>query len=194
MEKDKKKFEEILKLNLLDQAKRVQKSVQGFYKQIAIYYILVFLTIFVNWYIGAFDQAPLFSAELLVFFVLILIKVSQWERRISNYKKNSLIEILKLYDEVISFYQGAIDDWENVIDETPKETSWLGRKLSRMRIILQKAREERSQVVEIYEKLFWQNSSNVLRYFLDHYYFFLRSFFEIKKERSQIFLSFFLFI
>ena len=194
MEKDKKRFEEILKLNLLDQAKRVQKSVQGFYKQIAIYYILVFLTIFVNWYIGAFDQAPLFSAELLVFFVLILIKVSQWERRISNYKKNSLIEILKLYDEVISFYQGAIDDWENVIDETPKETSWLGRKLSRMRIILQKAREERSQVVEIYEKLVWQNSSNVLRYFLDHYYFFLRSFFEIKKERSQIFLSFFLFI
>ena len=85
--------------------------------------------------------------------MLILIKVSQWERRISNYKKNSLIEILKLYDEVISFYQGAIDDWENVIDETPKETSWLGRKLSRMRIILQKAREERSQVVEIYEKL-----------------------------------------
>ena len=194
MEKDKKRFEEILKLNLLDQAKRVQKSVQGFYKQIAIYYILVFLTIFVNSYIGAFDQAPLFSAELLVFFVLILIKVSQWERRISNYKKNSLIEILKLYDEVISFYQGAIDDWENVIDETPKETSWLGRKLSRMRIILQKAREERSQVVEIYEKLFWQNSSNVLRYFLDHYYSFLRSFFEIKKERSQIFLSFFLFI
>ena len=153
MEKDKKKSEEILKLNLLDQAKQVQKSVQGFYKQIAIYYILVFLTIFVNSYIGAFDQAPLFSAELLVFFVLILIKVSQWERRISNYKKNSLIEILKLYDEVISFYQGAIDDWENVIDETPKETSWLGRKLSRMRIILQKAREERSQVVEIYEKL-----------------------------------------
>ena len=155
MEKDKKKFEEILKLNLLDQAKRVQKSVQGFYKQIAIYYILVFLTIFVNWYIGAFDQAPLFSAELLVFFVLILIKVSQWERRISNYKKNSLIEILKLYDEVISFYQGAIDDLENVIDETPKETSWLGRNLSRMRTILQKAREERAQVAAIYEKLFW---------------------------------------
>ena len=183
MEKDKKKFEEILTLNLLDQAKRVQKSVQCFYKQIAIYYILVFLGIFMCWYIDLFDQAPLFSAELLVFFVVLLIGISWWERRILNYEKTSLRKILELYDEVISFYRETIDDLENVIDETPKETSWLGRKLSRMRTILQKAREERSQVVEIYEKLVWQNSSNVLRYFLDHYYFFLRSFFEIKKER-----------
>ena len=74
-------------------------------------------------------------------------------RRIRNYNKTFLIELLKLYDEEISFYQGAIDDLENVIDETPKETSWLGRELSRMRTILQKTREERSQVVEIYEKL-----------------------------------------
>ena len=154
MEKDKKRFEEILKLNLLDQAKRVQKSVQGFYEQLAIYYILVFLGIFAILYIDAFDEDPLISAGLIGFFVLILIGVSWWGWSIRNYKKTSFIKILELYDEVISFYQGAIDDWENVIDETPKETSWLGRKLSRMRIILQKAREERSQVVEIYEKLF----------------------------------------
>ena len=174
MEKDKKKSEEILKLNLLDQAKRVQKSVQCFYKQIAIYYILVFLGILAIWYIDAFDEAPLITAGLIGFFVLILIGVSWWERRIRNYKKTSLIEILELYDEVISFYRETIDDLENVIDETPKETSWLGRNLSRMRTILQKAREERAQVAAIYEKLFWQNSSNVLRYFLDHYYFFLK--------------------
>ena len=85
-------------------------------------------------------------------FVMVFVGVDWWRRRIRNYKKNSLIEIIKLYDERISFYQGAIDDLENVIDEMPKETSWLGRKLSRMRTILQKAREERSQVVEIYEK------------------------------------------
>lgn len=154
MEKDKKKSEEILKLNLLDQAKRVQKSVQCFYKQIAIYYILVFLGILAIWYIDAFDEAPLITAGLIGFFVLILIGVSWWERRIRNYKKTSLIEILELYDEVISFYRETIDDLENVIDETPKETSWLGRNLSRMRTILQKAREERAQVAAIYEKLF----------------------------------------
>ena len=154
MEKDKKKSEEILKLNLLDQAKQVQKSVQGFYEQVAIYYILVFLGIFAILYIDAFDEDPLISAGLTGFFVLILIGVSWWGWSIHNYKKTSLIEIFKLYNEVISFYQGAIDDLENVIDEIPKETSWLGRELSRMRTILQKAREERAQVAAIYEKLF----------------------------------------
>ena len=154
MEKDKKKSEEILKLNLLDQAKQVQKSVQGFYEQLAIYYILVFLGIFAILYIDAFDEYPLISAGLIGFFVLILIGVSWWGWSIRNYKKTSFIKILELYDEVISFYQGAIDDWENVIDEIPKETSWLGRELSRMRTILQKAREERAQVAAIYEKLF----------------------------------------
>lgn len=152
MEKDKKKSEEILKLSLLDQAKRVRKSVQGFYNQIAIYYILVLIAIAMIWYVDAFDKAPLITAGLLGSFVLVLIGVTWWERRIRNYKKTSLIEILRLYDEEISFYQGVIDDLENVIDEMPKETSWLGRKLSRMRTILQKAREERSQVVEIYEE------------------------------------------
>ena len=152
MEKDNKKSEEILKLSLLDQAKRVQKSVQGFYNQIVIYYIIVLLAIFAIWYIDAFDEAPLITASLLGFFVLVLIGVKWWERRIRNYKKTSLIKILELYDEEISFYQGAIDDLENVIDGTPKETSWLGRELSRMKTILQKVREERSQVVEIYEE------------------------------------------
>ena len=51
MEKDNKKSEEILKLSLLDQAKRVQKSVRGFYNQVAIYYIIVLLAIFEIWYI-----------------------------------------------------------------------------------------------------------------------------------------------
>lgn len=152
MEKDNKKSEEILKLSLLDQAKRVQKSVRGFYNQVAIYYIIVLLAIFAIWYIDAFDEAPLITSCLVWLFVMVFVGVDWWRRRIRNYKKNSLIEIIKLYDERISFYQGAIDDLENVIDEMPKETSWLGRKLSRMRTILQKAREERSQVVEIYEK------------------------------------------
>ena len=155
MEKDKKKSEEILKLNLLDQAKRVQKSVQGFYKHIAIYYILALIAIAMIWYVDAFDKAPLITACLVWLFVMFFVAVDWWRRRIRNYKKTSLIEIIKLYDERISFYQGAIDDWENVINETPKETSWLGRELSRMRTILQKAREERSQVVEIYENLIW---------------------------------------
>ena len=152
MEKDNKKSEEILKLSLLDQAKRVQKSVRGFYNQVAIYYIIVLLAIFAIWYVDAFDKAPLITSCLVWLFVMVFVGVDWWRRRIRNYKKNSLIEIIKLYDERISFYQGAIDDLENVIDEMPKETSWLGRKLSRMRTILQKAREERSQVVEIYEK------------------------------------------
>lgn len=148
MEKDKKKSEEILKLGLLDQAKRVQKSVRGFYNHIVIYYILALIAIVMIWYVDAFDEAPLITSCLVWLFVMI----DWWRRRIRNYKKNSLIEIIKLYDERISFYQGVIDDLENVIDEMPRETSWLGRKLSRMRTILQKAREERSQVVEIYEE------------------------------------------
>jgi hypothetical protein len=133
-----KESEETLKLNLLNQAKQVQKSMIRFYSQREQYGILILLATFVIWYIYAFDEASLITADL---------------RRIRNYNKTFLIELLKLYDEEISFYQGAIDDLENVIDETPKETSWLGRELSRMRTILQKTREERSQVVEIYEKL-----------------------------------------
>lgn len=135
-----KESEETLKLNLLNQAKQVQKSMIRFYSQREQYGILILLATFVIWYIYAFDEASLITADL---------------RRIRNYNKTFLIELLKLYDEEISFYQGAIDDLENVIDETPKETSWLGRELSRMRTILQKTREERSQVVEIYEKLIW---------------------------------------
>ena len=154
MKNKQKKSEEILKLSLLDQAKRVQKSVQGFYNQIEIYYILALIAIAMIWYVDAFDKAPLITAFLVWLFVMVFVGVEWWwRRRIRNYKKNSLIEIIKLYDERISFYQGAIDDWENVIDETPKETSWLGRELSRMRTILQKAREERAQVVEIYKEL-----------------------------------------
>lgn len=133
-----KESEETLKVNLLNQAKQVQKSMIRFYSQREQYGILILLATFVIWYIYAFDEASLITADL---------------RRIRNYNKTFLIELLKLYDEEISFYQGAIDDLENVIDETPKETSWLGRELSRMRTILQKTREERSQVVEIYEKL-----------------------------------------
>ena len=133
-----KESEETLKLNLLNQAKQVQKSMIRFYSQREQYGILILLATFVIWYIYAFDEASLITADL---------------RRIRNYNKTFLIELLKLYDEEISFYQGAIDDLENVIDETPKETSWLGRELSRMRTIPQKTREERSQVVEIYEKL-----------------------------------------
>lgn len=153
MQNKQKEFEDILKLNLLDEAKRLQKSTRGFYNQVAIYYILALIAIAMIWYVDAFDKAPLITSCLVWLFVMVFVGVDWWRWGILNYKKNSLIEIIKLYDERISFYQGAIGDLGKFVDESSKEASWLGRELSRMRTILQKAREERSQVVEIYKEL-----------------------------------------
>lgn len=140
------------KLNLLEQAKHVRKTAREFNTQVAIYYVAVLVALFTIWYLDILDEAPILGAWMIGSVGVVFLGVNWWATRIHNYKKKSLVDILKLYDEQIGFYKELIEEMREAVPEEPKGTSWVGRKLEYWSGLLKQYQDERAQVVEFYEE------------------------------------------